>query len=122
MNADGSNPNQIAVHPADDWWPAWSPDGSELAFMTERDDDVAVYVVKVDGSNPHRLVGAASSVPAWSPDGQTIAVVDNLTGELYLVAADGSSARRLTTSRGGNFAPSWWPDGTRLVLGGTRRG
>jgi Tol biopolymer transport system component len=114
---------------ADD--PAWSPDGSKIAFTgfphciwfdvepCTRD----IYVMNEDGSSLTRLTnssGAGNSEPAWTPDGLRIAYVA-LTHEgtvfrhrLHVVNADGSGAAPLADLVGSN--PAWSPDGTRLLF------
>ena len=45
MNADGSDLENLTDIPADDWGPVWSPDGSHLAFVSDRDGDYEIYVL-----------------------------------------------------------------------------
>lgn len=90
--------------------PAWSPDGSQLAF--DRDD--GIYVTT--GPNAERRVASVANPrrPAWSPDGKTIAYV--AAKKIWLVPADGSSAPRAFASVGTIASdPAWSPDGTALV-------
>jgi Tol biopolymer transport system component len=90
--------------------PAWSPDGSELAF--QRDD--GIYVATGPGTE-HRVASIANPHrPAWSPDGRTIAYV--AAKRIWLVPADGSSAPRAFASVGVVASdPTWIPDGTGLA-------
>ena len=89
----------------DDWYPAWSPDGQRIAFMSDRDGNDELYVMDADGSNPTRLTQDAGRdwYSAWSPDGQRLAFVSDRDGnaEIYVIAADGSSLIG-TTSTGNN--------------------
>jgi len=75
MDADGSNQTRLTRDPADDSGPAWSPDGSRIAFMSYRDRNDEIYVMDADGSNQTRLTrDLANDIgPAWSPDGSRIA-------------------------------------------------
>ena len=100
--------------------PAWSPDGTKIAFTSSRDGNFEIYVMGTDGSNPTRLTdnNADDGSPAWSPDGTKIAFdTDRNDGsnEIYVMAADGSSPTRLTNG-GYNFQPAWSPDGTKIAF------
>src|SRR2546428_8834629 len=87
---------QLTTDPGDDSEPAWSPDGTKIAFSTSRDLDPAclqdpngfcnyeIYVMNADGSNQTRLTHESlpDVAPAWSPDGAKIVygVVANCSG------------------------------------------
>jgi Tol biopolymer transport system component len=83
--------------------PAWSPDGTKIAFMFNQHDHQEIYVMNADGSNRVRLTQeepftgrAPNNVsPAWSPDGRHIAFFSDRNGkwELYVMNADGSNQR-----------------------------
>ena len=92
--------------------PAWSPDGTELAFSSQRDGRQRIYVMNADGSNVRRLTTSKlfDANPSWSPDGSRI-VYSGGAGDLYVVKADGSGVRRLTTSVAEERDPAWSPDG-----------
>ena len=79
--ADGSaQPSQLTSGDFEDATPAWSPDGRQIAFVSDRDEDwdldllSDVYVVAADGGEPRRLTGRDGgwAEPAWSPDGSRI--------------------------------------------------
>jgi Tol biopolymer transport system component len=110
---------------ANDMWPAWSPDGTRIAFQSDRSGGLSdIYVINVDGSGLLRLtydpVPAITNEvhPAWSPDGTRIAFTSNLNGhyDIYTVRPDGSDLRRITSTTDSDLEPSWSPDGTRLVV------
>lgn len=73
-NADGSDARNLTNHPAFDGWPSWSPDGTRIAFASNRNAAYQIWVMNADGSAP-RLVanteGRATS-PQWSRDGRKI--------------------------------------------------
>src|SRR2546427_399494 len=74
MNADGTGPANRTNNPASDAEPAWSPDGSKVAFSTSRDGSAnfEVYVMNADGTGPVNLTNNLApddGQPAWSPDG-----------------------------------------------------
>ena len=115
MNPDGSNP-RFGVSEN----PAWSPDGTRIAF--DRNGDI--YVMDPDGSNLRRLT-RESSHPMWSPDGKRIGFMSRRDGnmEVYVMDADGAHVRKLTnTPVGRSVAPDWSPDGRKIVFVSERDG
>ena len=78
MDADGSNMVNISNHPKWDAYPAWSPDGRKIVFVSARDYPIAnawdLYMMNPDGSNVERLTSDAylEVFPQWSPDSKWI--------------------------------------------------
>jgi Tol biopolymer transport system component len=127
MNADGSNQIDLTNHPAADKDPAWSPDGSKIAFYSDRDGYTDIYVMDADGSNQTNLSDSPVSrdkYPAWSPDGSKIAFTSDreFNVYLYVMDADGTNKRRLTTEPASDLWPTWSPDGTKLAFTSWRIG
>ena len=128
MNADGSAPTMVSGSLAEE--PAWSPDGTRLAFVSRRHiGDNAIYVMNAGGSGVARLTNYAGpeASPAWSPDGARIAFVrsgrclnadctSKGSGQLHVMNANGSGVRSLTNDPGSEGDPSWSPDGTRIAF------
>ena len=106
--------------------PAWSPDGSHLAYVTFEQDHAVVYVQSL--LTNQRVVVAnyrgSNSAPAWSPDGKQLAVVLTRDGgsNIYLVRPDGSNLRRLTNSAEIDTEPNFSPDGQSLLFTSDRGG
>ncbi|HEX6579704.1 MAG TPA: hypothetical protein VF195_02390 [Actinomycetota bacterium] len=119
MNADGSNPVRLTHDPDFDLNPTWSPDGTKLAFESNRTASPEIYVMNADGSHVSRLTRAPGfdGSPAWSPDGRQIAFVsDRDEPGIYLMASDGSHVRKLLAGDGdGPLDPEWSPDGALLA-------
>ena len=108
--------------------PAWSPDGTKLAYVYNSYDSgfcyygcQDIYTAWPDGSDAKSVtggIGSANSSPAWSPDGTRIAFSSDRQGgspTIHVMNADGSSVRRVVTGQAG-FNPQWSPDGTRIVF------
>lgn len=103
--------------------PMWSPDGSKIAFDSNRDGDRDIYVMDADGSNVQNITDESSRDdwrPAWSPDGNRIAFVSSRNGDaIHVVNADGSGMEQIT-ERGNNTYPAWSPDGSRIAFQSSR--
>lgn len=123
MNPDGSGKTNITNTPnADEGSPSWSPDGTQLAFYSNRDDiNGEIYVMNADGTGVVRLtnrIGLDGSA-AWSPTGTQIAFVsqrDTNNEDIFLMNADGTNQTRLTTQSSNDRHPSWSPNGSKIVF------
>jgi len=69
VNVDSGNVRRLTDNPAKDWGPVWSPDGTRIAFASERDGNWEIYIINADGSQPQRLTNneAQDIGPAWRP-------------------------------------------------------
>jgi dipeptidyl aminopeptidase/acylaminoacyl peptidase len=124
MASDGSGPIRLTNYHAGDYAPAWSPDGTRIAFASSREGNFEIYTMAPDGSAPTRLTysDTTDDAPAWSPDGTRIAFASSRDGnsEIYTMAVDGSALTRLTYSDTTDDAPAWSPDGTRIAFASDR--
>jgi Tol biopolymer transport system component len=93
-NRDGSEAYNITNHPEHDGWPSWSPDGTKIAFASERErgQNWQIYTIKLDGTELTRLTefdsqGAEFAKPQWSPKGDKILCTRTKDGnvEIYLI-------------------------------------
>ncbi len=100
--------------------PAWSPDGTHLAFTSVRDGNNEIYLMNADGSDVRRLTNSvyADYQPTWSSDGTRIAFVSERDGnpEIYVMSADGSNPVRLTSDPGADNEPDWSHSGDRILF------
>ena len=96
--------------------PSISPDGSKIAFESNRTGSTEVWVCDADGSNPIQLSSFGirlTGTPRWSPDGKWIAFDSRAGGEanIYLVDPQGGVPRKVEIDIHGNNKPSWSRDG-----------
>ncbi|TAN75074.1 MAG: Tol-Pal system protein TolB [Gallionella sp.] len=125
-DSDGYNEQTVLAQNEPIMSPAWSPDGSHLAYVSFETGHAAVYVQSLYTNL--RLVLAnyrgSNSAPAWSPDGRQLAVVLTRDGssQIYLVRPDGSALRRITFSGAIDTEPNFSPDGQYLLFTSDRGG
>ncbi len=127
VNSDGSNLQQLTNLPDGACQPDWSPDGSQLVFVSpckERQDkyeNSGLYIMNADGSGltPLPTVPGGDYDPAWSPDGRYIAFTSLRDGypQIYVYDLVTEETRRLTETRSDVWAryPAWSPQGTQIV-------
>jgi TolB protein len=76
----------------------WSPDGSRIAFTSNRDGSEGLYVMNADGSDSRRLTPSSERLLSWSPDGLKLAFQRHPSTPrwaFYIVNADGTAARKV---------------------------
>jgi Tol biopolymer transport system component len=134
MNADGSDPRRLTVNVTADDDPAFSPDGTKIAFARYNGGS-AFDVFVMDANGRHQLPLATApgddERPSWSPDGTKIVFSSQRdggtgyfgggTGSIYVMSSDGSEQTGLTAG-GKDRDPAWAPDGSRILFVSTRSG
>ena len=119
MNNDGTGLTRLTADTHIDWDPAWSPDGTQIAFGSYRSGNEDIWVMNADGSNQHDLTNspARDRHAAWSPLGTKIAFDSNRDAsfEIYVMNADGTSPQRLTGNLATDSRPAWSPDGRWIM-------
>lgn len=118
----------LAPSTREDSWPQYSPDGSRIAFLSDRSGARQIYVCDAGGSNLRRLTsldgGVERPYPGWSPDGRQIvfsARADSNT-DLFVADVQGGPPRRLTTEPSAEFHPQWSRDGRWIYFASDRSG
>ena len=128
MDQNGDNLLQLTDDPAYDMFPACSPDGRRIAFISERGITSDLYVMDSAGNNVVRLThdNFVEIDPSWSPDGKRIAfssfraAVGN--DEIYAMDTNGNNPVNLTKHKWQDGSPSWSPDGSKIAFVSARDG
>lgn len=125
-DADGQNPQVMLRSKSSIISPAWSPDGSKLAYVSFETDKPVVYVQNLSTGKREPIANfkGNNSAPAWAPSGNQLAVVLSRDGisQIYTINADGSGLRRVMRSPLIDTEPSYTPDGGSLVFTSDRGG
>ncbi|MGZ8797127.1 MAG: TolB family protein, partial [Thermoanaerobaculia bacterium] len=113
ITPDGSNKRQLTPM-GGCAYPAWSRDGSQIAFTSGSPGTPEIWIMNRDGGNQRQITfppGGQSFVPTWSPDGARIAFSSVRTGhpEIWVMNSDGSNQQQLTVTStpNGSNAPFW---------------
>lgn len=107
--------------------PAYSRDGSRIAFQSDRSGDWEIWTCARDGSDPVQLThfrGPLAGTPRWSPDGKEILFDSRASGtsQIYTIPAAGGEPRRLTNDHEGSEVPSWSRDGHWIYYSAIKNG
>ena len=128
MDDDGGNRENLSNHPVDDEDPDWSPDGTKIAFVSNRDLGVyQIYVMDADGKNQIKLTYGPRRKrdPDWSPDGGKIAFTvladwkNDWEDHIAVMDANGNNPERFENNA---RQPSWSPDGKKIAFVSWRDG
>ena len=127
MTPEGENP-RLALEIGDDSLPSgltWSFDGKQIAFHSELEGNIDIYVVDADGENLRRLTDhpGEDSWPAWHPEGERLAFSTNRAGnlEIYAMTSAGEALENITSDSAQDQHPTWSPD-ARTIAFASKRG
>jgi Tol biopolymer transport system component len=119
INPDGTGQVQL-TNTGDAGHPAWSRNGTKIAFDRTIGGNSDIWVMNADGTGLAQLTNdpAADSDPTWSPAATLIAFVSTRDGdsEIYSMSADGSDQVNLTNNTTTDYAPDWAPDGSVIAF------
>lgn len=121
VDANGGGLTQLTTDPGNDDYPAYSPAGRKIAFISDRTGVEQVWLMNADGSHETQLThsgGTDDEVPDWSPDGRHIAYEegDPPNGRIWVMNSDGTGNHQLTSGPGSDFGPAWSPDGKEIAF------
>ncbi|MEM6326141.1 MAG: winged helix-turn-helix domain-containing protein [Bacteroidota bacterium] len=126
-STEGTEAERVVASTLWDMHPALSPDGSRLAFVSNRTGPPELWTADASGQNPLRLTsfgGPSVEAPHWSPDGREIAFVarPGRTASVFVLSAAGGTPRQVTDDAGDDLYPRWSLDGRSLLFTSTRDG
>jgi Tol biopolymer transport system component len=124
MDCDGKNQTRLTDNKIKNSSPVWSPDGTKIAFVSDRNIFFQIYVMDADGKNQTRLTKNTSVSPAWSPDGKRIVFMSpgdyndkvDSNDDIYIMDADGKNQTRLTEDKESDVSPAWSPNGKKIAF------
>lgn len=125
LTPDSDGPVNLTRNSCADDEPDWSPDGSKIAWSSDRDGDFEIYVMDADGGNVTQLTTEGSALsPRWSPDGERIAYSRGGTikvmkadgaDPVVVLAGDPAAATGEELCQAGGFPGGWSPDSSRIL-------
>lgn len=115
ITPDGRNRKQLTTGEPGNFFPAWSPSGEQLAFVSTRNQKHEIWIIDSTGKNERFIT--SGFLPAWSPDGRKLAITRphaNRRRQIWIIGVDGKGGKQLT-SEGLNHCPTFSPKGDKIA-------
>jgi Tol biopolymer transport system component len=122
MNTDGRGQVNLTKTAKDDIETSWSPDGTKIAFASNREQNFELFIMNSDGSGQHNLTRAGTTdekEPAWSPDGTKIAYSchKDSQDDIYIMTVKGTNQVNITNNPiSDDRSPCWSPDSKKIAF------
>ncbi|MEJ2722826.1 MAG: peptidase S41, partial [bacterium] len=116
----GATRNLTNSSNAHDKWPAWSPDGKKIAFISDRSGEEEIYIIDQDGKGePEQLTNNGHEMrflPKWSPDGKYIAFTDK-NGKIWVLDVATKKMKEIADEKSNwTFDYNWSPNGGYIAI------
>jgi len=125
-DADGYNPQTVVSSNEPIISPAWSPDGTKLAYVSFEKKKPIVFVQSLSSGSRNMVANfkGNNSAPAWSPDGSKLAIVltYGANSQIYTVDANGGSLKQISKSNAIDTEPAYSRDGNWIYFSSDRGG
>jgi Tol biopolymer transport system component len=130
MPTTGGEPVRVTDHPASDFWPAWSWDGKWLAFLSNRNGEDNIWIVRVSPEGKpqgepfsvSQIAGGRNSTFSWTNNGNIGISLSSAIKNLVIKDLDSGRETPLTNMLTNDDKPRWSPDGSQVVYASEKSG